>query len=90
MQGAASEKLIIEGADRAVRLCSEHVAERKREAAGGNAFAFVGGAATFDAQLAVRPRHGWKFASGRGSQPNAQEDKTGSKKDFDMCVHGVT
>jgi hypothetical protein len=46
VQGAASEKLIIEGADCAVRLCSERVAERKREAAGGNAFALVGGAAT--------------------------------------------
>jgi hypothetical protein len=66
------------------------MAEREREAAGRNAFAFVGGAAAFNAQLAVRARHGRKFASNRGSHPKAQEGKTGGKKDFDMCVHGVT
>jgi hypothetical protein len=60
------------------------MAEWEREAAGGYAFAFVGGAAAFNAQPAVGPRHGWKFASGRGSHPTAQEGKTGGNKDFEV------
>jgi len=59
VQRAATENLIIERADRGVRLGAERMAERQGEAARGNAFAFVGGAAAFNAQLAVRARHGW-------------------------------